>query len=69
MTEPIIIDTADGPIGVESSEHVPDGQAYVLDQRKALGDFYDPKIHGAPRKLLVRDAEALMARLREAAGG
>ena len=68
MPDPIIIETDDGPVAIESSEYVEEGRAIIMDVREAFGVFYDERRHGPPRKMLVRDAEAFVARVRDLFG-
>ena len=69
MPDPIIIETDDGLVAIESSEYVEEGRAIIMDVREAFGVFYDERRHGPPRKMLVRDAEAFVARVRDLFGG
>lgn len=60
-----ILESPGGRILVESCEYVPADRAYVLDVAAACGPFYDEAIHGPPKKVIVRDAEAFVESLRE----
>ena len=68
MPDPIIIETDDGLVAIESSEYVEEGRAIIMDVREAFGVFYDERRHGPPRKMLVRDAGAFVARFRTLIG-
>lgn len=59
-----ILDSPIGRIVVESSEFVPEDRVYVMDLAAAYGPLYDEAIHGPPRKVVVRDAEAFLENIR-----